>query len=209
MSASIYAEPEAVFSRLVQLGLSSQILRDAVAMGEAAYNSCTSNDPLTSPGYLAWARTIRGLRELLVVQGWVKEHDKGLETVVSPDGGMAIAVAQGDENTGKRGFSPKTKRSRGPISHDVVSLNQLSFAFIEQRDRQNPFPRVTWVLLMSRDEQEIRCELSLPESIGHDGRFDRWSERIILAPVVRDLDPHILLVDQEPDIEVHVSRRSG
>ena len=71
-----------------------------------------------------------------------------------------------------------------------------------------PTDRVTWLLLIARGVDEVRCELSLPAAIGDDGRVESWSERIILAPVGRDGEPTVSPADQEPDIVVEVSRRA-
>lgn len=210
MNDPILHEPAEVVDRLAQLGLTIEVLREAVAMGEAARNSCTANDPVIAPGFLAWARTTRGLRDCLAVPGWQRSSDGGLETVVSPEGKLAIAVATGDDATGRIGGSPKTKYSKGPATAAAIEQNQLSFLFADSAPIvPGPVPteRVTWLLLIARGTEEVRCELSLPKAIGDDGRVESWSERIILGPIGRDGEPTVTPADQEPDIVVEVSRR--
>jgi hypothetical protein len=89
VSKSVLHDPAEVVDRLAQLGLTADVLRDAVAMGEAARNSCTDNDPLIAPSLFAWVRTTRGLRDGLAPKGWQRSRDGGLETVVAPDGKLA------------------------------------------------------------------------------------------------------------------------
>ena len=180
-------------------------------MGEAARNSCTANDPVITPGFLAWARTTRGLRELLAPAGWQRSSEGGLETVVAPDGKLAVAVATGDEATGQPDNSPKTKYSKGPATVAAIEQNQLSLFADLEPVVPGPVPtdRVTWLLLIARGVDEVRCELSLPQAIGDDGKIESWSERIILAPVGRDGEPTVTPADQEPDVVVEVSRRVG
>jgi len=207
---AVHHEPADVVDRLALLGLPVDALRDAVAMGEAARNSCTANDPAITPGFLAWARTTRGLRDLLAPAGWRRSCEGGLETAVAPDGKLALAVATGDESTGRAAGTPKTKYSKGPATAAAIEQNQLSLFAEPEPIVPGPVPtdRVTWLLLIARGVDEVRCELSLPAAIGDDGRVESWSERIILAPVGRDGEPTVSPADQEPDIVVEVSRRA-
>lgn len=207
----VHHDPVDTFGRLKDMGLSIEILQDAVAMGESARASCTENDPAIVPGLLAWARTVRGLRELLKPEGWCGSRAGGLETVVSPDGKLAIAVATGDESTGFCGSTPKTKYPRGPSTEAAIEQNQLPF-FEEPEKRVaelTPSDRVTWLLLISSspDTNDIRCELSLPNSIGDNGKVEQWSERILLPTVRRDPEPTLLPAHDESEIVVEVSRR--
>ena len=68
--------------------------------------------------------------------------------------------------------------------------------------------RVTWLLLMHTAEDELRAELSLPASMGHDGRIDAWKERIILPSTPLDPIESIDFPDFGPDLEVDVRRRA-
>jgi hypothetical protein len=210
LNTATFVETQEVVDRLAQLGLSADALREAVEMGEAARNSCTANDPAITPGFLAWARTTRGLRELLAPEDWRRSNEGGLETTVAPDGNLALAVATGDDSTGRAGASPKTKYSKGPATVAAVEQNQLSLFESLEPIVPGPAPtdRVTWLLLIARGGREVRCELSLPAAIGDDGRVEVWAERIILEPVSRDPEPTVNPVDQEPEIVVEVSRRA-
>lgn len=210
MKHAVYSEFADIVDRLALLGLSVDLLRDAVAMGEAARNSCTANDPVSTPGYLAWARTIRGLRDLLAPE-WRTSSEGGLDTVVAPDGTFAIAVTTGDDATGRKTGSPKTKYPKGKATASAIAKNQMWLRFDELEPIVfDPVPtaRVTWLLLFAQGEGEVRCELSLPAAIGDDGRIETWSERIILPPVGRDGEPKVTPADQEPDIVIEVSRRT-
>jgi len=211
LNTAILHESTEVVDRLAVLGLTVDALRDAVGMGEAARNSCTANDPAIAPGFLAWAKTTRGLRDGLAPADWRRSSDGGLETVVSPDGKLAIVVATGDEATGRIAGSPKTKYSKGPATAAAIEQNQLSFLFATPEPIvPGPVPseRVTWLLLIARGTDEVRCELSLPKAIGDDGKVETWAERIILEPVGCDAEPAVTPADQEPDIVVEVSRRA-
>lgn len=211
LNTVIHHETAEVADRLALLDLSADLLRDAVAMGEAARNSCTENDAISTPGFLAWSRTLRGLRELLAPMGWSKEVDRGFETTVAPNGKFAVAVATGDEATGRISGSPKTRHPKGSSTAAAIAQNQLSLF-----DESEPIAprvatvveRVTWFLLIARGVDEVRCELSLPKAIGDDGRVESWAERIVLASVSCDCDPVVMQADQGQDIVIEVSRRT-
>lgn len=120
MSTVVLHTSTAVTDRLAMLGLTVDVLRDAVAMGEAARNSCTANDPSIAPGFLAWAKTTRGLRDALAPANWRRSSDGGLEAILSPDGNLAIVVATGDEGT------ESTDRLRRSIRKGPQRLRRLS-----------------------------------------------------------------------------------
>lgn len=69
---------------------------------------------------------------------------------------------------------------------------------------------MTWILLVHRAMNEVRCELSLPSSMGPDGRISSWQERIFLGSI--PVDPEALEITPPPqplpDINVDVKRRA-
>ena len=113
----VLSKPTEVTDALAEIGLSFDVLRDAMLAGETARDSCTANDPSNAAGFDAWARTVRALRERLTLAGWVRNDSDGLPTVIAPSGEIAIVVATGDEATGDRDKTPKTKYPKGPDYH--------------------------------------------------------------------------------------------
>jgi hypothetical protein len=200
-------------ARLAELGVDPAVLREAVARGEAARASCTDNDPGIFPGFVAWAKTVTALRDLLVPHGWQKERRNGLETVVAPDGLVAIAVVTGDDSTGHAGGEMRTKHARGPATLAAIEGNQLLlFAEIEPAPRAphrraRPVAPSTWLLVIARKPDAVHCELALPTSIGEDNRIVEWAERLMLEPIALDAQAEIRPPEDEDDIEVEVTRR--
>src|SRR6185369_4498686 len=94
-------EPGDVRQRLAALGLEEEALKDTVRRGQLAFVSCTANHPPQFPGMAAWAETVRALREYLVPLGWQRSNDNNYALVVDSDGVVAIAVATGNESTGR------------------------------------------------------------------------------------------------------------
>lgn len=215
MSATVHAEPTDVATRLAQLDLSDQILSTAVAKGQLAVDNCTPNHPRMFPPLAGWAETVRGLREGLVARQWTNSDDRNYALAVHPNGEIAIAVATGNEHTGLLSGTPATKSSKGTSTLEAVMVNvkQLSlFGEIEQSaaaQSEQDDKRATWILLIRRDANGTRAELSLPVAIGADGRVTDWRERIVLNVIPRD--PQLLRVTPPdlPDVDVQVKRRSA
>ena len=211
----VYSEISDINSRLEELGLSVGMLHEAIKIGEAHRNGCTKNDPLSFPGIVTWARTVRSLRELLAPQGWVRSNEQKIPLVINPTGTIAITVATGNTDTGNAAITSKTKYPKGPATIAVVKQNagQLTFGFYEETTKTPP-PRtsdcLTWVLLISRCFSEIRCELSLPRQMGEDSRVVEWEERIILPSVSTNNEPGPIAYGDEgaDDIIVEISRRN-
>ena len=212
----VYAEDGAIEDRLAQLGLEEDRLTEVVRRGHLAFASCTPNDPPLYPGFSAWATMVRGLREYLL-PAWSRCDENNYSLVVNPSGTMAIAVATGDDATGRIDASPTTKSSKGPSTADAVNSNQMQLelpyifdsAPVVADDGSPEEKRMTWILLVHRAHNEVRCELSLPTSMGTDGRVDGWRERIILKAI--PTDPEVIAITPPqplPDISVDVKRRA-
>lgn len=212
MLTAVKSTPEEVSDALADLGLSIEPLIEAVKAGYLARSSCTANDAPFYPALSQWNRTQRVLREKLMLVGWSKSDDGNYCTVVSPDNSIAIATASGCDNTGNPDYLPTTKSPKGPSTVDAVLANAAQFclpgilpvpAIPDMSDG-----RVTWILLFYCDHQELKAELSLPASMGDDGRPDIWKERIILPsmpldPIVPEITP-----DFGPDLNVDIKRRA-
>jgi hypothetical protein len=214
----IHADASDVRRRLAQMGLEDGPIAEVVRRGYVAFASCTSNDPPLYPGFTAWAQMVRGLREYLLPKQWQRSDESNYSLVINPAGTIAIAVATGDDATGRADATPTTKSTRGPCTIEAVTINQsqleLPFDFpalpAPMRPADPADKRLTWILLVHRAVTEIRCELSLPLSMGDDSRIESWRERIILASI--PIDPDLIEVTPPlpdlPDITVDVKRRA-
>lgn len=215
MLAVVYQEFAEIDSRLYELGLRQEHLREPVMQGMLLRSDCTDNDPPLFPGYSAWARTVRTLREKLIPLNWTRNDEGGYSLCVNPGGTLAIAVATGDENTGNPSEMPLTKSPKGPRTQLAIEINQqqgyLFDDFPEVGSSELPnSDRTTWVLLQHYDQgrKEVRFELSLPMS--YSGKIDGWSERIIFGslPFDKSLSIPVPMLPNLPDIDVPLRRRA-
>lgn len=207
----LHEEASAVDARLSTLGVSRGDLRESLLDGEVARDACTINDPPIAIGIIVWSRIVRGLRDRLVPNGWIRSDERNYATVVSSNGLVAIAVAAGDENTGKRGPSPGTRHAKGPVTVEVIERNQLELPFPGWNAEIRRIPEggpITWILLVQRTGDCIFAELSLPASISEDGKRIAWAERILLGEIPTGREP---LVESGPGpvIDIAIERRTG
>jgi hypothetical protein len=205
-----------VTNALADLGLSKDILVDAIMQGEAARASCTINDPPCVPGIYSWGSTVRALRDILVPLEWERDDTANYSTVISPDKTFAIAVVTGDAGTGLKDHEPTSKYPKGNRTREAVTTNQrclfpeIQEAIDEETAKAEAAEnRITWMLLKRRSGDSVFSELSLPREISKSGWVQGWVTRIILDPI--DVEPMVVLDDDEVSgeaVEVVVRRRS-
>jgi len=187
-------EGEAV-DRLIELGLSVELIERVVRRADAEASTCTLLDPPIMEGLLRWGRTNRYLREELVKSGWGFDNPRNLPRTVHPSGEFAMVATTGDVVTGLEDLLPTTKYPKGDATIRAVETNgQLVFDFgdfdLGSHDQAAETGDVlTWFMLFYVDEDGFRVELSLPDAIV-DGRITSWAERIILPVFPRD-DDHL------------------
>lgn len=216
MTAIVREEASDVHSRLAELGLQEVALQDCVRRGYLAFITCTANHPPLIPGIWAWGETVRALREYVIPIGWRRSDDNNYSVVIDPMERIAIAVATGNEGTGQAHATPSTKAPKGPNTLYAVEANQAQldlFATVansaDATDDNDPIDeRMTWILLIHRTPNEVRCELSLPLAMGADRRVDQWRERILLGAVPLDGDLLEIIPPTLPDINIDIKRRA-
>lgn len=199
--------------RLAELGLDPDIFEVALRGADAEARTHTELDPPNMPGMARYARTVRLLREQLVPQGWTYDNPRNLARTVSPDRRLAIIATLGDAATGIAHVTPSTRYEKGLATVEAVSRNFVQLALPFDLGDEDPVDVsadgiTTWVLLYNVTDDEIRCELSLPDSM-IDGYIDTWIERIILPAVPLEPAVHPIGLQHAADPDVLVTRRTA
>src|ERR1035437_1202978 len=216
LPASVYVESWDVNKRLADLGLEEPDLLQPAERGFSAWASCTSNHPPAIPGLWAWGETVCALGERLIPLGWERRNESNWPLVINKNGTIALSVATGNEDTGRKASDPLTASSKGPRTVNAIVANQRQLVFPEMLppvESLNAPGRATWLLLVYRDidAREMRCELSRPISMDAEGRVDGWAKRIILKPRPFDGIGDVLaggdIGPQSPEITVEIKRR--
>lgn len=178
-------EGDSGLARLAELGLTAEILVEAVLAAEMERRNCSPLEPSNAPGFKAWAAGVRTLAEGLIPLGWTKVETRGLPRILNPGTAVAIALLHGDDGTGLKHRSPKSKRARGDQSLSLVRSNRKQLLLFPE----GPFARLPaeeeeitwWLLIFSEGEANTRAELSLAIGMDEEGRLAEWECRIILT----------------------------
>ncbi|HYZ12254.1 MAG TPA: hypothetical protein VFA08_01430 [Actinomycetota bacterium] len=200
-------------TRLADLGLTEEELRDALSYGIAEASRCTENDPRIARGWIRWAKTIRALREALTSKGWTRQESRNYPVAVDSRGVIAITASSADGSTGTEA-DPHTTSAKGPATKHAISKNQLTFFDLDPIFPPDPEaerePDQTWLLLYHEDDEagETRLELSLPVRMEIDGHVSGWRERIILEPIGSQSGPLTAADEEGEPIDVKVERRA-
>lgn len=200
---------------LADLGVSEAQLLAALARGEAAFASCTSNHPPMAAGFYRFAETVVRLAEQLAGDGWTREDTRNFSTVVRADGRVAIAVASADSGAGDLSAEVMTRSPKGPTTLQAITHNLL-LPFDASAEESNAQAigapvtivdgqqlRQTWLLLQNRRDGMLYAELSLPRAMDERGFVQSFAIRIPLTPM--PLDPMVLAAPSEPPVNASVS----
>ena len=205
----VLAEESDARTRLAELGLTPEIIQEALLAGELHRRRCTRNHPPSYAGYGAWAETICRLGELKRPDNWVRRDPSNLSLIVSPDESVALAVATGDERTGRNGMPhPRTKYGKGPTVLTAVERNAEQLLLFDSARREKAKrPPLTWFLLVRRGRGEIRWEVSLPDAVDDEGYIVSWSHRIILEPISLEDSEEREPLEPTDEIDIEVPAR--
>lgn len=214
MQTILHADPVSTSEALAGLGITEDILLNAAMEGYLARANCTANHPTLFPSFVAWGEAVRALRDGLAPLGWVRSNERNWPRAIHPDGRTAITVSTGDDATGVASASPSTTSAKGPSTVEALEVNRAQFWLPgmeppEAADDDEESKPTTWLLLVHHAKGEVRCELSLPLDVNHEGRVTVWRERILLKSIPTDpVVPEIVQPDQ-PDIDVDVRRKQA
>jgi hypothetical protein len=175
---------------LQRMGIPLDALEGALLDGFRGRGACTGLHPKWFPGSRQHADTVQGIRARLIQEGWTPAEERGLATIVSPDGSFQIAVSSGDANVGTS-EPPKTTNPKGSATVSAVETNEkqqnlfaLPLPVVLPPGRAlEPKGRKTWFLLYNSTPNKIAFELSLPRSVDTDGRPNDWSRRLVFAAI--------------------------
>jgi hypothetical protein len=208
-----------IASRLAAMGLSEELLAEAVRYAYAEKDRCTGNDALAAGGFTVWTKLLRFLREQLIPQGWSKGGLPDLESVIHPSRSFQIVPSSGNWATGDADRMPATKYPKGRRTAEVIADNgQFSLDIVGSTLEAKPEIKTFFLLTYEdEDKEEIRHELSIPTHMkiapnAKRGRIDEFGSRIILSPIPLDIDTDLDEEHEEEfsdDLDIPVERRTS
>ena len=181
MTAAITRDPRFVDRRLRHdFDTSREQLIEIVKAAVAARGQSTDDSPRSAAAYYAWAAATTRLRQIFRQKGWDKGDENGIETVVSHERKIQIAVLSTDRWTADESRSPRNRTIKGPASEKIVDLNdQYEFFSPDEMSPISSSPNILWYLCIYDSGSKVRAEISRPvEFLG--GYITKYSERIFL-----------------------------
>lgn len=183
-----------IHARLAALGLDVRSLDRVIRAGELARDNATDHDPKVAAGWDAYRMRVRTLRDELVPHGWKKATQFGVELVCSPDGSCTVITRGGDGGVGDdKMFSqpdPQPKRKLGDGARGAIAASlALNPDWLNVDADDQTRTSDMWMLLVHRDKDRVRSELSLPTGVTPEGDVLGWRERIILPEIDLSNEP--------------------
>lgn len=202
--------------------LTPKLFLDAIEYGVGFGHQSAVTEPLTSEGWIRWAKIVGHLRAALIKLGWT-QFDRGtLALVISPDRTLAIVVSSTDKNTGideEDIPQPKSKNRKGvsvvgavadkakqlPVWHGEEGFEQF-----DEADEEDDSWGALYAFIYHVDPKTgaVRSELSLPIEIDND-HLSGYIERIFLPEIEpKDALPMRDATDEDEPIDVPVKRKA-
>jgi len=198
-------------TRLRSLGLDCRSLLTVVRVGENARAEATPHDPLNAGALDAYRYRVRAFRDRYAPDGWIVDHEGGVEKTWAPSREHVVITRAGDDGVGVRTAIPQPKSKPGTEVRSIVESAQLllnpDWDIPPRHDEGDPAPEyATWILLVARRGDIVRSELSSPVGLSDDDTVLGWHERILLPEI--DLGSFDSVQHVAPiDVDVPVIRK--
>ena len=167
---TLVQDASASSARLAELGLSPADFEFVLAGADAEARTWTALAPPVMAGMARWGKTNELLRVRLLPRGWTHDDPRNMPRTISPAGDFAIVAATGDGATGRPDVTARNLYARGVETVRAVGRgDQLAFDYpgLEPPAADD---LAIWLLLYHPAGDEIRAELSRPDSISPAGR---------------------------------------
>jgi len=177
--AHIYEEQHEIANQLDRFGVTKQELKEIALNVVSARNQATGLHPTNAPGTFAYHEGVRSMREVFIKtqSGWEAECLKGIEVIQHKKSNLVVVFQNVDLACGAN--NPKAISEKRISSKKLIEGNTLSlFPEISGKTHEN---RSVWYLCVSSDSDDVKMELSRPESIDDKGQFSVFSERIFIV----------------------------
>lgn len=208
MALLALVDPVQVSNRLEQLGVSKDDLLQVVQAAVGARGNATPFHPKFTPGMFAYIEGTYRLRSELASKGWVPYVSRdNIESVFNEDTSIKI-IYQNADLAGHPVADPISTSKKGVGSARVVAMGQGELFPELSAELPAEMLAEVWYLFVQAEGLDVRAELSCPISI-KDDRFQGFRERIVLVQEGEWDTPDLSDDEQQPELEVNVSRKSS
>lgn len=139
------------------------IMQKAIGSG---FYTATDTHPRTTASTRTWEEIVKGLRDLLLLKGWVQpeKSDDTYSSIESSDGNYILVVWTGNKHVGIRanGSKVKTKNGKGDGVSGYIDKNADLFEKDLKEATANSKKLIALIFFHDRSAQEIRYEITMP-----------------------------------------------
>lgn len=208
MALPVLVDSTLVSDRLAELGVFKEDLIQVIQAAVGARGNATPLHPKSAPGMLAYIEGTYRLRSELLSKGWVPYVSRdNIESVFNETTNVKI-VYQNAELAGHPSADPIPSSKKGAGSARAVAWGQGEL--FPELDGQVPpeMLAAVWYLFVQANGLDVRAELSCPISVQAD-RFQGFRERILLVQEGEWDTPNLIDDEQQPEIEINVTRKAS
>lgn len=198
---TIISEFDEVPTALARIGLNKGTIVAVARAAAAARAEALPIDPISAPGWFAYAHGVRHMRlKLLPLGGWRLSRDGNVEAVVNDELGVQLCFQNVDVACDPNREPHAISRKGGAVRQQVVDGQGELFP-LPQNDSDSRYgcsPAV-WIICVEATEFSLKAEVSCPMSF-EGSQFDGFHERIFVLDEDFD-DLETVEKDDIPDLD--------
>lgn len=211
MGTNILEKPLEVASRLSELGLTAEELKEIAFKAVSARNEAVPVDPLFTPGMFSYIHGVRAMRTTLMLKdGWEMDRGGNMEATFHEQLGVRIYFQNVDKACSSA--IPKAIAGKGRAAKQLIEQQNLYLFPEMEAEFQARENTEVWYFCVSVHDEEFRAELSRPRDIVGD-QFHSFIERIfivhgegwLLDPATTQDHEHEA---PEPELEITITRKT-
>lgn len=186
----VIKEPDDVVAALKHIGLSREAVVAVARAAAAARAEALPIDPVSAPGWFAYAHGVRHMRlRLLPSRGWRSSRTGNVESTVHDELGIQLCF-QNVDSACKLNHEPHAISRKGAAARRQVAEGQGELFDAPKSGGRNRLgcPPTVWVICVEATESSLRVEVSRPKSFQGE-QFEGFHERIfVLDEEIEDLN---------------------
>lgn len=176
---AIVSEPDEVSAALARISLDKETVVAVARAAAAARAEVLPIDPISAPGWFAYAHGVRHIRlRLLPQDGWRSSRADNVESAVNDELGIQLCFQNVDKacdpNREPHAISRKGAAARRQVADGQGEL----FASLNNDDRYGCAPTV-WVICVEATDSSLKAEVSCPMTF-EGSQFDGFHDRIFV-----------------------------
>lgn len=194
----IVQESDEVKQRLIEIGLTPEIVREIAFEAHSARSDALPIDPSGTAGTSSYQFGVRTTRLNLLPLGWRMDRPGGIEATVNDD--LNIQVCFQNVDIACRSQEPKSISDKGPSARELIKSGQFDLFnnTIDESPRLQGKSPTVWLICVSSIDDSFFAEVSCP--LNFEGKqFEGFKERIFVIDESDSPELHKKSGDKDDD----------